>query len=130
MSRNIVGPFFGVTLGLTFLIVGILRILKSTKHNDVPPDHVNEQASSSQSKDANPNKHKTPIFIKLVAWSPAIPLCIMLFTQTGCDHLGWEVCRENHSFMEAMAYLGALGWIVSLPIAGMLKLVYLAARSD
>lgn len=127
---NAVGSFFGIGLGLTFLIVGMLQISKSKKPQENSPDCITEQAPMWESHYPKPNKRKTPMFIKLVALSPAIPLCIVLITQAGCDFFSLTTCKEHYSAMEAMSYWGGLGWIVSLPIAGMLKLIHWAARSD
>lgn len=155
-DRNVVGPFFGICLGLTFLIVGILRISKSQKPEEISSDRINEQFSMTHddnimpkrnpeeishdrvneqfsiklSSNIEPNKRKTPMFIKWVAWSPAIPLCILLIVQTSCDLFSLGTCKEHYSFMEVMGYFGGLGWIVSLPIAGMLKMIHSAASSD
>lgn len=129
-DRNVVGPFFGICVGLTFLIVGILRISKSRKPNEISSDCVKEQFSIGHSDDIKPNKRKTPILIKLVAWSPVIPLCIALIASAGCDFFSLRTCREHYSFMENMGYFGGLGWLVSLPVAGMLKLIHSAALSD
>lgn len=134
-DHNIVGPLFGICLGLTFLIVGILRISKSRRIDEDSTDNINSSESStsldyfiSSDRSSDTDKPKTPAFIKLVAWSPAIPLCILLIAQAGCDVFGLNTCREHYSFMEAMAYLGGLGWIASLPIAGMLKMIHSAAN--
>lgn len=124
-NRNVVGPFFGISLGLTFLIVGILRISKSRK-----PDAVSSSSAKVHKSSSKANKPRTPLFIKLVALSPAIPLCILVIVQAGCDVFNLNTCREHHLFMESMGYFGGLGWIISLPIAGMLKMIHSAARSD
>ena len=124
-GQSVVGPFFGIAIGITFLIVGFLRISKS-KQSDVPPS----AAISRHDEVIQINVYKTPKFIKWVALSPFVPLCVGFILELGCHVLHLNVSGGIRSLMDALAYFGVLGWIVSLPIAGLLKMINSAYRDD
>jgi hypothetical protein len=124
-GQSAVGPFFGIAIGITFLIVGFLRISKSQQSDDPPSTSVSQHNDAIET-----NVHETPKFIKWVALSPSVPLCVGFILELGCHLLHLNVSGGIRSLMEALAYLGAFGWIVSLPIAGLLKMIYSAYRDD
>ena len=146
-GQSAVGPFFGVCLALTFLIVGILRIIKSreidesqiashSKRGDAIDQmnssaHVLEQNTQLSTRNNEANKRTTPKFIKYVALSPIVPICVGLIVEVSCKLFGFGFgvsCGGYSSAREALAYFGILGWLISLPVAGMLKLVHSASK--
>lgn len=123
-NRNIVGPFFGICLGLTFLFSGIVRISKSrnSHESDFDPKLTDLQDSNSGKSD----KAKKPIFIKFVAFSPLISIIAFFILGLGCEYLAFGYflkCHSDSGLITLLGYYGILGWIVSLPIAGMLSLI-------
>lgn len=123
-NRNVVGPFFGICLGITFLFSGIVRISKSrsSHENDFDPNLTDFKDSDPDKSD----KAKKPIFIKLVAFSPLIAIIIFIILGLGCEYLSFGYflkCHSDSGLITTLGYYGILGWFVSLPIAGMLSLI-------
>ena len=135
--------YFDACMGLIFLYVGIKRIKKSRQPDDYSLDsfevqkNIINQSASFEFKErtveisekVKTEETGTPLFIKCVALSPLIPLSITILAEIGCRLLGFRdsTCIGHH-LQEGMAYLGALGWFVTLPIAGLLKLIYSSSK--
>lgn len=129
-GRNGLGIILGYPFGLALLTAGILRILKSQKPAETSTGRVSEHSLTEHRANAESGRRETPIFIKVVALSPIVPLCIVLITEASCALFSWCTQGEQRVFMETMGWLGIGGWLVSLPLAGMLSMVHSAARSD
>lgn len=148
---NIVGPFFGILIGATFLYVGITRIKKSREQHhvtDLPQSHQKDGKPPGpvHGPDKNKLEHKKPLterkepwteskepipwFVIYVALSPIVPLGILLIAKVSCSFIRYETLASciGNSNSEALAYLGVLGWFVSIPVAGLLLFVYAASK--
>ncbi len=129
-NRNVVGLFFGICLGITFLFSGVVRISKSrnSHKSDLAPNLIDFQESNSDKSD----KAKKPIFIKLVAFSPLIAIIIFIILMLGCEYLAFGYflkCHSDSGLIASLGYYGILGWFLSLPIAGMLSLINNSLKS-
>ena len=142
-NGSAVGPFFGICIGITFTYMGIMRIKKSRQ-----PDNYQASVSLVEASILNQptafefvakkievsekikvEKSSIPLFIKCVALSPLLPLSIWILAEIGCRFMGYRnsTCI-GYSLQESVAYLGVLGWFVSLPIAVLLSLIYSSSK--
>ncbi len=143
-----VGPFFGICIGLTFLCMGFIRIAKSRQPDDYQVKSLENEKSATNlpnssefsskmvenPKETKPASAGLPVFMKFilcVALSPVVPLVAGLVAGVGCHFLlGFNdlgSCIGYH-LGESLAYFGVLGWLVSLPVAGLLMLIYGASQ--
>ncbi|MBY0377775.1 MAG: hypothetical protein K2Q33_04350 [Gammaproteobacteria bacterium] len=129
---------FDTCLGFIFLYLGIKRIIKSRQPDDFQEKLFDaeklktNQVSSfefAEKKKEIPEKSSTPKFIKYVALFPLLPLSLMILAELGCRLLGFRdsTCIGIQN-SEALAYWGALGWLLSLLLAGLLKLIYSSSK--
>jgi hypothetical protein len=145
---SVVGPFFGVCIGLTFLSMGFVRIQKTRQSGvsqgkslqaDITTINTSSLFDFSSKKAEKPRETKVPKkgvpsfakFILCVALLPVLPLVTGLSAGVVCDLLlGLDSLGSciGHSWAETLAYLGVLGWFVSLPIALLLSLIYAASE--
>jgi|GEM_PF-5906522 len=127
-SQNAVGLFFGFCLGLTFFLPGILRLIKALSMHTPSSAPQNEEVDQTtfDLTEHETDRNTTPKLILYVAFSPIVPLCIAVITQLSCHFLGFGFGLSCHGggYGDVFAYYGFLGWLISLPIAGMMKLVH------
>ncbi len=77
-----------------------------------------------------PVKTGTPMIIKCIAFSPALFLAAGFIGALSCGLLGLRESCIFGNHQEEFMIIGGLGWFVSMPIAGLLKLLHWISKLE
>jgi hypothetical protein len=136
--------YLGPLYSLFFLYIGFKRLKKSRQSDNFLVKSLERDKSAinlpnsfefsskkvERSEEIKPASKGLPpfvTFILCIAFLPAVPLVAGLIAGAGCHFLlGLNSLGPciGYSLGDSLAYLGVLGWLVSIPVAFLLMLIY------
>ena len=140
--------YLGPLYSIFFIFIGFKRLIKSRQpdnfqakslESDKPTINLTKSLEFSSktvesSREIRPASNGLSPFAKFVlcvAFLPAVPLVAGLIAGAGCHFLlGLNFLGPciGYSLGDSLAYLGVLGWFVSLPVALLLMLIHGASK--